>query len=160
MKKVNLKKLALMGITGGVLLTVQSEAAHSHQRHDASQVLAGRNGCSGGNGCSGSRAHKGPRSSTNGLADSQTGQYQYNEFIGRNIPQPVEQKQQISEQELFNSLNREAKALYEGLDAEGRELALELANQSSGPFHDNDTAVTVAAKHMADKRASLNKKWW
>jgi len=191
MKKVDLKKLALMGITGGVLLTVQSQASESTQSYDASKALAGRNGCGGAGGCGGSRAHKGPRSSANGVDNSAAGQYQRNEFIGRNIPKPMQQQQQISEQELFNSLNKEAKTMYEGLDSEGRELALELANQSCsgnndckglnscktdenscageggcqgqspGPFHDNNTAVKVAAKHMAEKRASLNnKKWW
>ncbi|SCA64145.1 hypothetical protein SCG7086_CG_00030 [Chlamydiales bacterium SCGC AG-110-P3] len=94
----------------------------------------------------------------------------------------AEQAALMTETELLSQLNAESTALYNALDAEGKELARELASQqcagknkcgglnscaddnnacagqggcggqSKGPFTDKNLAVKVAAKHMKEQR--------
>lgn len=92
----------------------------------------------------------------------------------------------LTEAELLSQLNEQGKAQYNSLDAEGKSLALQLANadckgknsckglgscaneqhscagkngcagQSSCKFTDKNKAVKVAAMKMAEKRSKLN----
>lgn len=95
-------------------------------------------------------------------------------------------KAAITESELRSQLNDEGKRMYDRLDAEGKKLALRLANQdckgknsckgenscktskndcagkggcagtSPAPFKDLNQAVKIAAKKQEEKRANLN----
>ena len=94
---------------------------------------------------------------------------------------------ELAERDLWNQLNEEGRNIYETLDAEGRKLALQLANrscaghndckglnacasdknacsgqggcqgQSKCNFKDKNLAVKVAAKNMEEQRGNMNK---
>lgn len=55
----------------------------------------------------------------------------------------------MTEKDLMEKLSPEGKTIYQGLDAEGKALALKLANDST--YKDKNDAVKAAAKKMADK---------
>ena len=93
----------------------------------------------------------------------------------------------LTEADLVKQLNSQTKAIYNSLSAEGKALALQLANQSckgqntckglnscktaehscagkgscantaAAPFTDKNVAVKVAVMRMAEKRASMNR---
>lgn len=274
MKKIDLKKLALLGITGGVMIASQSAVqAESNQ----GIYLAGH-GCGGGsgkgcgnysggrpngNGCGGqknsyrylsdnekpdtgsdysdptttypqptnpskpsssssqgyqssSSSWQNPSSSTNSSSwqnssanpttpsdsqksatpqqysqrntQSQWGRYLSDADDAGQVKSDTSTPngQQLTEAQLLSQLNEEGKAIYRGLDTEGKALALKLANQSckgqnsckglgsckggghdcagkngcagqsNGPFKDKNVAVKIAAQKMAQKRALLN----
>ena len=95
-------------------------------------------------------------------------------------------KKAVTEDQLINQLNEQSKSTFKSLSPEGKALALKLASQSckgnneckglnscksdknscagqgscagqsSCAFKDKNTAVKVAAKKLADKRAILN----
>lgn len=141
-KTIDLKKIALMGITGGVLIA-------------QSQVEA---------------AYNANQSYTTDAVDTSM---------------QKSASKTMTEQDLLSQLNAEGKATYQGLDKEGKALALKLANQSCkgqneckglnscktednscagkgsckgtspGPFKDKNAAVKAAAKHMAEKRSMM-----
>jgi hypothetical protein len=99
----------------------------------------------------------------------------------------MQQQHRLTEADLLNLLDSDTKQIYQGLDAEGKALALKLANQSCkgqnsckgmnscksstnscaglgsckgttvGPFKDKNSAVKVAAKAMEKKRSEMNK---
>lgn len=146
MNKKDFKKLAILGITGGVLLSGQSFAGSPEL--NVNQLLAGH-GCGGKNGCGGS----------NGNGDEENGNYrrfimQRNNYTGRDIAVAEETSQEkMTEQDLFRSLNAETKAIYEGMTPEGRSLALELANRN-GAYPDTNEAVRAAKQQIAEKRAN------
>lgn len=105
----------------------------------------------------------------------------------QNQTQTSAPQKKLTEQDLFAQLSPEAKGTYQDLDAEGKKLALQLANQScagknscaglnscasdknscaghgscqgtsKGPFTDKNEAVKVAAMHMDAKRQGLAK---
>lgn len=226
MKKGDLKKLALLGITGGVLMSGQSFAGSAEAQSGSQGDRYIGHSCGGGRGYnSGYQRYNSTRNndynntkvsesnsnwnenaranenSSNWNQNTRQSENRYytpdssyeveiNEFTGRPVPKPVENYKELSEQELWVQLNDETRAVYESLDAEGRALALELANQScknlndckgrnscrtdenscagqggcqgqsKGPFEDKNQAVHVAAKRMAEKRADLNQDWW
>jgi hypothetical protein len=238
MKKRDLKKLALLGITGGIMLGSSSVMANEAQ----SGMLIAHNGC-GGNGCSGSQPQsQGPRgnnpnyrTSNSCGAPSQNGPNQGNRTANscgapsQNPNQPrtasscgaptpsegtrgngcnsyfrnarnsnktneiaqadeqVTNPGKLTESDLLQQLDSQGKATYNGLDAEGKALALKLANQgckgqndckglnscktadnscagkggckgkSNCAFKDKNKAVKVAAQKQAEKRANLSK---
>lgn len=97
-------------------------------------------------------------------------------------------RNQMTEDALLAQLSPEGKQAFLSMDAEGRQLALTLANQScsgkngckglnscktdknacmglggckgtsKGPFADKNDSVKVAAKHMAEKRNAMMNK--
>lgn len=112
---------------------------------------------------------------------------------GRYLSQADEANQSganAAESQLLSQLNEEGKAIFRGLDAEGKSLALKLAAQSckgkndckglggcktgdhdcagkngckgkgGSAFGDKNTAVKVAAQKMAQKRAMMNQGAW
>lgn len=137
MKKIHLKNLALMGISTGALLATNTVGAVQNHGNTEKTFI------------------------TDAYATKMT------------------------EADLTKKLSDEGKKTFNSLDAEGKALALKLANQSCkgqndckglnscktekntcagqggckgtspGPFVDKDTAVKVAAKKMADKRAGV-----
>lgn len=141
MKNSNFKQLALLGMTGGLLLASQSQA-NADVISNAGVILAS-NRC-GANGC-------GTKSEQHVQPDSMTS-------TNSAMMQDMEHKQAsapkaMTESDLLDQLNDEGKKAYAALDAEGKALALRLANQQSPGQNKND-AVKAAARQMADKRAA------
>jgi len=146
-----------MGITGGMILASKPAMAADSNDND----LNDDNYASvlAMNGCTGPGG-------CNGMGDKQ-------------------QDGETAEAELLSQLNEDGKALYDSLDAEGKALALQLANQkckgyndckglnsckgdendcagqggckgqSGCNFKDKNLAVKVAAEKMAEKRANM-----
>lgn len=126
---------------------------------------------------SGYQHYNGPRHGCNSTADANKGTNSMTQ------KQPL---RQISESELRAQLNDQGKSQFNSLDAEGKALALRLANQSCkgeneckglnsckgnghdcagkgsckgtspGPITDKNVAVKLAAAKMAEKRAKMN----
>ena len=195
MDKSNFKKLALMGMTGGMLIASQSPAHAETISSEAQTVLSAS--CGAGScgthsspkqknpssaGCGGQNAPKAgcgsrrpDRSYTaDAQADVQSQYQQHQQFGGK-----------MTEGDLLSQLNDEGKAIYRGLDAEGRSLALKLASQdckakndckglnacngatndcagrgsckgtSPAPFKNKTDAVKIAAQKIAEKRAKV-----
>ena len=124
MKKVDLKKLAVLGIAGGLLFSAsQAESAGYRQ-----QNTYARNGC-GGNGCGG-----------HGDDDDQNG----TENGGQNQDQSgyYTPDGEISEKGLMSQLSEESKKVYMNLDESEKQLVLRLAKQ----FQDKNAALRQAQK--------------
>lgn len=197
MDKSNFKKLALMGMAGGMLLSSQAPIS-AGEGLESTTLLAGGH-CGGKNGCGGSnRGYQGSscgasRGSCGGAKNSCGGSRNscavFNTADANDSMQQQQQRSSgriMTENELMSQLNDDGKATYRGLDAEGKALALKLASQdckgkndckglnscksaenscagqgscrgkSQGPFSDKNNAVKLAAKKMAQKRASMN----
>ena len=226
MKKRDLKKLALLGLTGGIMLGSQSVVANEAE---SSGTLIAHSGC-GANSCnnqpSGPKAGRNSRTSngcaapsqrtTNGCAapnqkttnscnaqnreasnscgspsgpNNSCNSYFRNARNGGEIAQADEKVSnpgKLTESDLLDQLNDQAKQQYLGMSPEGKALALKLANQnckgqndckglnscksaenscagkgackgkSQCAFKDKNLAVKVAAKKMADKRSGLS----
>ena len=209
MKKQDFKKLALMGLSGGLLLAAEplsADLANSSNANESSVFLAHngcKNGCSnsdrpqGGNGgsCGNSNGPRGsysscansngPRGSSCGGASSYNGGRYNNQVAEADVG--VTNPGLMSETDFVGKLNPQAKATYQGLDAEGKALALKLANatckglndckglnscksdtnacagqgscagKSGCSFKNKNDAVKVAAMKMAQKRAGSGK---
>ncbi|MGA8165489.1 MAG: hypothetical protein WB791_10815 [Waddliaceae bacterium] len=162
MKKHELKKLAMMGLAGGLLFTHTPGFTQGYW---------------------GQRPQQSPNYQR-GQQNSQGMMQQNSQQRGMRNPRSGMQQQQINEQELLSQLNKQGRALYQSLDSRGKALALKLANQgcegqnsceglnscrteknscsgeggcqgqSSGPFKDKNLAIRVAAKHLAKQRQS------
>lgn len=173
-KKFDFKKLAFMGITGGVMLAQGTACGEESESLDNSYsgqgvLIAGHNcgaGACGGmkknynscgaptgggnnyNGC-GAKTNNGCGARRGYLseADSPMGQDEGRGMTAR-----------ISESELVSQLNDEGKMTYNSLSPEGKALALKLANegQNGEPMKDKNEAVKLAAKKMSEKRNSMS----
>jgi hypothetical protein len=107
-----------------------------------------------------------------------------NQSQSRFLNDPTTNASRLTESQLLSQLNDQARSTYQSLDAQGKALALKLANQtckgqndckglnscktddnscagkgscagkSKGPFQDKNLAVKVAAMKMADKRSN------
>lgn len=128
MKKVNFKKMAIMGMTGGMILTSQSVqgdtllAANNH--------TYAMNGCGGKNGCGGSRGK-----------EEKNGQKRMKNHQERKAAA------MIDEEDLWKDLTHDSRQLYDSLDHEGRAYARKLASE----YHDKNQAVRDAARQAATK---------
>jgi hypothetical protein len=223
MDKSKFKKLALMGITGGILSMAQAPASADASIGTILAAKCGAGSCGGANrsqgscggaprpqgSCGGAPRAQGscggaprPQGSCGGAPRAQGscgGQnysrgYNFTADAG-NMPQMQDQRYQqnqqqkdLSENELLMVLSPETRAVYMSMDADGRALALKLANADCkgkndckglnacksatnscaglgscqgttvGPFRDKNSAVKVAAKKMAEKRTSMNRR--
>lgn len=138
MDKSNFKKLALMGMAGGMLIASQTPM-HAEMVDQTQVMLAG---C-GSKGCN---SHSSANNKNRFTADAQTD-------IQKQQQQAAQQSnRKMTESELMSQLNSEGKELFRGLDPEGKALALDLASKSS----DKNQAVKAAAQKMAFKRAQMN----
>jgi hypothetical protein len=227
MKKPDLKKLALLGITGGVMLSAQCQADSTLTAGlSTEQLLAAQSwnqgrcgghresygkqaGC--GSNCGGSRykesygreascgsngcgAETNDPNQANGwqsndrwqrpsnqqqqrgqMYNSNYGQYeskettniqslpQANKNSNRNRllsqtearPSTMQSKPLMTETELRVQLSEEGRRTFDRLDADGKKLALKLANQPD-QFQNLDEAVQAAAKKMDEKRTNMN----
>lgn len=145
MKKIDLKKLALIGVTGAMAITAQGTFADTAVQSSEGILLAGGCASCGGSGPKSnatddskmSPATPAPTSPTtppnvpsslpnNKLADNfQTDVKLKPEAIA---PKPVQGS--MNEADLLKSLSAEARDKYNSLSPEGKALALQLANQA------------------------------
>lgn len=161
MEKRDLKKLALLGMTSGLLVISNShlQAAQSNQNHDNMLAQATK---------------KDAKQQDSSKQDSSKDKYDPNtQNLGYHL---------MTEDELLLELNEEGKALYNSLDAEGKELARKVASarcqgsneckglnacqtdknscagqgsckaQGKCAVGDKNFAVKLAAKKMQEKR--------
>lgn len=141
MKKVNYKKLALLGITGGLLMASQAIVAADVSMSAQGTLLAG--GCGGGK-CGGFTPAKNtstddikapaPSSPTAAPQVPQTlpnqkGQIADNTVIHKDST-TVPHKGTMTEADLIKSVNPSSRETYQSLSPEGKALALQLANQA------------------------------
>lgn len=161
MKKSNFKKLALLGMTSGLLISSKTEllAEESSQQLQPEQLLAA--------------------ATTDKDKSSSKDAYDPND---QNLGYHM-----MTEAELLDELNDEGKQIYNSLDAEGKELARQVASQrcqasnkckglnacqtdkhgcagqgacqaqSKCAFADKNVAVKIVAKKMQEKRNQMNK---
>lgn len=184
MKKSNFKKMALMGMAGGLLMAAQAPAAVTGNAKDK---LAGggcggkgggcggyrpnnpqveRHGCGGGSPTRQSQNYTASCHNKSGCGGSQAYAPRQSQYYTADAdadeqmyPSSSMQSNQTSgrmmtESELMNQLTPENKALFQTLDAEGKAMALKLASET---YTDKNQAVKMAAQKMADKRKMMNK---
>lgn len=177
MQKAKFKKLALMGITGGIILAAQAPAS----LESSTDV-----GCTLAAGC-GKHCRGASKQIAESCGSRSSPQEQYRTYTAEaDVSVQKQSSKQLSEGELMNQLKPETQAVFKGMSPEGKALALKLANQtckgkndckglnscqtadstcagrgsckgtSPGPFKDKNEAVKIAAKKMAEKRSSMN----
>jgi hypothetical protein len=169
-KKTELKKLALLGLAGGVILSSQAVvfADDSESNDDKGTLLAA--GC-GAKGCAHNTPSKGNNNTNkNFIADA-------DESFNTNS------SQLMTEQQLKGQLNEQGKQQYNSLSPEGKATAVKLASRSckgtndckgqginpsscagknscagtsACNFKDKNEAVKAAAESQAQKRAQTN----
>lgn len=167
MKKNDLKKLALLGIAGGVLMTQGTvQANETHNQINISSLIAhscGPTSCSHKGGSSGSRMIAEADESTRTSA-----------------------AELMTDDQLRSQLNEQGKQTFDSLNSEGKKMAIKLASRtckgtndckgqnscktdehscagkgscagtSACAFKDKNAAVKVAAQKQADKRNQTN----
>jgi len=169
-KRQDLKKLALLGITGGVLLSGQS-FAESNQKLNLSRIPRGNVW----------------EDNTNEYYDVEDFQYNTDKdlkFLEDESSDTSLKESEVKEwdnKSFWRALKPQTQWIYENLNEEGQAIALALANQSLkdqnssdscgieesdctagdlykelGPIKDIDEAVRVAQNHMEQKIFKLN----
>jgi hypothetical protein len=153
MKKKDLKKLAMYGITGGLIVASQgSVQADTQSEENNSETLAGllAAGCGGGtrgngyNGCNGGTQPSGCNSGTrangyNGCNGGTRGNG-YNGCGGTrgNVIADADEDtkssaatgQLMTEDQLMSQLNDQGKQMYKSMNPEGKAMAIKLASRS------------------------------
>lgn len=145
MKKTDFKKMALLGMTGGLLLSSQAQVS-AEETTNSGIILAHK--CGSGS-CNGKSPQTQPsthscaaKAANTNTADSD-----------RSMPAMATSHKTLTESELLDQLNDEGKRDFASLDTEGKALALRLAIQGQNK---ND-AVKAAVRQMADRRAKAAK---
>lgn len=172
-KNIDFKKLAIMGITGGVMLASQgSVSAHETSANSSGEILLAGHGC-------GSGSCQSKTSNSRGYiadADTDTDDDKAMQSDSSNV---------MTEKSLMDQLSPEGQKMYSQLSPQGKALALKLANQqckgmndckgqggckssthdcagkndckgqAGGPFKDKNEAVKVAKKLM-EKRQGMS----
>lgn len=153
MDKHNFKKIALMGLAGGMLLAAQAPVA-AHVAVETETTVAG---CGGAGSCSGSQR---PRGSSCSASRGTSGEKRPNRsFIAEG---ETTQTRTLTESELLSKLNAEGKAVYQGLSPEGKALVMRMVNESCkggsacNGYKDVNELVKSAARKMAEKRANMS----
>lgn len=146
MDKSKLKKFALMGMAGGLMLSNPNPVEANITQDSGSIVAAGCGGSKAG--CGGARSSKRPYIAAE---DQQT-----NQPTQKNV-------KPISENELLSKLDAEGKSTYKNLSPEGKALALRMAGEfcngrdTCGGYKDYNEVVKAAAKKMGEKRGMMNR---
>jgi hypothetical protein len=129
MKKHDMKKLAMLGLMGGLLIGTQGNADEEAVNLEAGQeIFAAQAGCP--HHCP-QKIKKPTASRDNYVADE-------NQTTTKTMTQ----------EELLPQLDKESQAIYNSLDVDGKKLALEMATKAK-----DKNAAIKAAKKIADKRA-------
>lgn len=112
MEKRNLRKLALLGLASGLVISGPANADETRENFKVEQLLAAHK-CKGSHGCPGLTPNRDrPRSSGNN--DMNEGNLNYH---------------LMTEDELMIELNQKGRNLYQKLDANGKRLARVVASQ-------------------------------
>lgn len=160
MKTSKFKKLAMLGITGGVLAAAQAPVAVDASVGTILAAKCGSGSCGGayrpqgscgaapqypnGNpqgqwqaqgGCSGAQNPRGYTADAGNMPQMQDQQYQRQDQ--RNMPRA------ISENDLLNRLSSDTKSIYMALDADGKIMVMQFANQGMEP---NDAVRSVNSR--------------
>jgi hypothetical protein len=175
MDKTNLKKIALMGMAGGMLFASQAPVAAnaSEALYDGQMTLA--HGCGGaGAHCGGAKSaqrdnpNRGYGTSRNYTAydssdrdSSSTMQHGSQRDTRTTTPSfqretttttrrtdAQDSSRQVTESEFLSQLNSDGRSLYQTLSPEGKAMALKLAPN----YSDKNQAVKVASQKIAEKR--------
>lgn len=187
MSKKKLNKLAILGITSGLIILTNNTAANAYQSTgniDVNLLLA-EHKCNGPHGCPGETPSK---NSGNNTSSSVKGSNLSNLIADKDKDDGNLGYHKYTEDELLLELNDKGTALYNSLDAEGKSLALLVAsqrcdhtNECAGlnacqteknscagqggckgqgkcAFSDKNLAVKAVADKLAKKRAEANKK--
>lgn len=163
MKKTNFKKMAIMGMAGGMLIAAQSPLS-AENAGTAGTFLAG--GCGGGGGCGGYKGgstdnlpgyYHQTNSQTRSSCSNKRGNIadNYSEVQDQASQQNQFSRRPITESELLRQLNEQGRNTFQNLTPEGKALALTFANQNI-PSTDKNESVRLAAQKTAEKRNSAS----
>lgn len=156
MDKQKFKKIALMGMAGGMLMANQTAANASIETQvGSSGTFLAAHGCAGGcagrsanNSCAG-RGKYNPPSYDDETAATDATDYQQDRFSQQQGMRPAGKT--ISENEFLSQLNSDGRSLYERLSPEGKAIALQLAQR----FNDKNEAVRAAAQKINERRNQM-----
>jgi hypothetical protein len=144
MKKSDLKNLAIMGITGGLMISAQGSATEQHAGVSDSHQYLAQHSCGGHGGCGGKGNGD---SNTKGNGNRSMHMHQNGADSHKNG--------MMAEGELYQKLDARHRAMYNAMSPEGKQLARKLAGQSKSSFEDKNQAVEVANSRMQEKRSSM-----
>lgn len=146
MKKSDFKKLAVVGMTGGMLLAGQAANAETANKQESTLAHS----C-GAHSCGGSRNPQ-AQPATNSCAAKAANKITADSDKTMSNMNTATTKKLVTENELLSQLNDEGKRIYQGLDAEGKATALRLASEQA-PGQNKLDAVKAAQKQQ-EQRAS------
>jgi len=132
MKKEDLKKMAVLGIAGGLLFSAADADGASYRHGGYSDRYSARNGC--GNGCGG---HGDDDENGNGSHEQSVDEAGYYTPDG-----------EINEKGLMSQLSEESKEVYRSLDEAEKQLVLRMAKQ----FNDKNAALRQAQKQAETEK--------
>lgn len=154
MKRRDLKKLALLGLTSGILLSTQGQAHVTDFSSNARTTLASGHGCGGGS-CGSRRAQQSCGARQTAMRDSPNIdriQRDQDTFGGTQTTSPVQRypsNSPITAEKLRDQLNAVTKKIYDSLPENGKEQVLQAVNQN--PNRDkNDVVRAVRDKLSQD----------
>jgi hypothetical protein len=148
-----LKKLAMLGITGGVLMTGQSAIANEESAiiEESSNISLLAHQCGSGGGCGapkqpgyrsggcggqtppsykqGCGGQSQPKQNGCGSQRPSSGRGDYYTADNGQVTD-VDTSKQLTEDQLISQLSAEGKATYQSLDSEGKSLALKMASST------------------------------
>lgn len=155
MKKRDLRKLALMGLTGGLLLASQPNVDAS-VNHDNSARLSERRGSCGAGSCGsrGSGHGCGGRSQGNETAMRESRQANQPEVL-----QPGQKNSKlgpapsvvINEKTFRDSLATDTKQIFDALDSNGKTMAIEQASKT--PTKDRNEIVKTVRDQISQQNS-------
>ncbi len=151
MEKTNFKKMALMGMVGGLVVAAQSPIG-AETVVNSETYLAG-SGCGGGHGCGSSGSLPGYYHRSQARSGCGSSNRQYTADADTDTQNQMMASKTMSEKDLMSGLNDQGKSQYQSLSPEGKALALKIA--SDNPTKDKNDIVRDAARQMAQKRNGM-----
>lgn len=127
MLKEELKKIAVLGISSGVLLSFSQASAENSNNGGEHSYMAEHHGCGGANGCGGQN-DRGSRKNQLNSGQNESAYYNSNG--------------ELTEKGLLSQLSAESKEIYQKMDNDEKQLALRLAKQ----YRNRNEAVRQARK--------------
>lgn len=156
MKRRDLKKLALMGLTSGMLLATNAHAnVATNLSNDASTILAGAHKCGGKSGCgSRSSAQQGCGARPVAVRDASTTTPSSSTLTPSKQPvQRYPATAPITQERLRDQLSVDTKKIYDALPESGKELALQAVNKE--PTRDKNEIVKSIRDKLSQGNGSL-----
>lgn len=157
MDKSKFKKLALLGMAGGLLLATESVVqADEYVMTEQSHYLARSCGSKCSSPSNKFNSDVDLSKDNDDTADASDTEDESKSMAQQQATQPQQQQwtkgtpNPMTERELIGKLSPDAKSLYWGLDPEGKAVALKFVNE--GSYNNVNKAVEAAARHAAAKR--------